>query len=323
MKSYVYEHWRPDKDVCFYVGKGSGNRAKFLSRKKNKHHWGIVQKLSGLGMCVEVRMVADGLSEIDAYALEEKRIAFWLAAGVRLANKAKGGRGGMSGVKRSLETRKKHSATAKMKGPSDAQKAANALLIKMNRSPEGRERTRQLHLGRKRPPETGIKIGARHKELWADPEYKARIMTAMDEGRPENISEETLAKMRAAKTPEIRAALSAIVKAKWEEPGERERRSAAMSISNTGRVVSEAARESGRKAMTPERSVAMVKATKEMIDDPVRGKAWREALAAGRPEKLSPSHCESLKRSWTPERKRRVSQKMKAFWVAKREMADA
>lgn len=25
---YVYEHWRPDKDVCFYVGKGSKGRAR-------------------------------------------------------------------------------------------------------------------------------------------------------------------------------------------------------------------------------------------------------------------------------------------------------
>ena len=24
---YVYEHWRPDKNVCFYVGKGKGKRA--------------------------------------------------------------------------------------------------------------------------------------------------------------------------------------------------------------------------------------------------------------------------------------------------------
>ena len=24
---YVYEHWRPDKDTCFWVGKGKGDRA--------------------------------------------------------------------------------------------------------------------------------------------------------------------------------------------------------------------------------------------------------------------------------------------------------
>ena len=24
---YVYEHWRPDHDECFYVGKGKGGRA--------------------------------------------------------------------------------------------------------------------------------------------------------------------------------------------------------------------------------------------------------------------------------------------------------
>ena len=31
---YVYEHWRPDKDVCFYVGKGKGGRAKMSEAAK-------------------------------------------------------------------------------------------------------------------------------------------------------------------------------------------------------------------------------------------------------------------------------------------------
>jgi hypothetical protein len=55
---YVYEHWRPDKDVCFYVGKGKDGRANVFSRK-NAHYNSIVAKLARLGMCVEVRLVAD------------------------------------------------------------------------------------------------------------------------------------------------------------------------------------------------------------------------------------------------------------------------
>lgn len=27
---YVYEHWRLDRDECFYVGKGTGKRAEAI-----------------------------------------------------------------------------------------------------------------------------------------------------------------------------------------------------------------------------------------------------------------------------------------------------
>lgn len=36
---YVYEHWRLDKDECFYVGKGRGNRA-YKMRDRNRFHTG-------------------------------------------------------------------------------------------------------------------------------------------------------------------------------------------------------------------------------------------------------------------------------------------
>ena len=34
---YVYEHWRPDRDECFYVGKGKGGRANVMYGR-NRHH---------------------------------------------------------------------------------------------------------------------------------------------------------------------------------------------------------------------------------------------------------------------------------------------
>lgn len=89
---YVYEHWRPDLDLPFYVGKGSGNRSN-PKIKRNSHHENVVTKLSAMGMCVEIRMVAFGLSEDDALALEIERISFWRARGVELANKTAGGDG--------------------------------------------------------------------------------------------------------------------------------------------------------------------------------------------------------------------------------------
>lgn len=101
---YVYEHWRPDKDVPFYVGKGHGPRANNLSHRK-KHHKNIQTKLARLGMCVEVRLVAEGLVEMVALALEVERIALWRAAGVKLTNITEEGKGTV-GVRHSPERRK-------------------------------------------------------------------------------------------------------------------------------------------------------------------------------------------------------------------------
>ncbi len=89
---YVYEHWRPDRDECFYVGKGMGGRANKM-RDRNLHHRAIAKKLSTMGMAVEVRMVATGLDEETAFEIEMERIAFWRAAGIDLANKTNGGEG--------------------------------------------------------------------------------------------------------------------------------------------------------------------------------------------------------------------------------------
>lgn len=91
-KFYVYEHWRPDKDVCFYVGKGSGRRAYTMGRR-NDRHVKIQAKLAKLGIAVEVRIIESSLSEEDAWELEIKRIALWSSQGHELANMSIGGEG--------------------------------------------------------------------------------------------------------------------------------------------------------------------------------------------------------------------------------------
>ena len=53
-KFYVYEHWRPDINMPFYVGKGSGNRAFRLKKNRNRHFRNIVSKLEKQGLCVEI-----------------------------------------------------------------------------------------------------------------------------------------------------------------------------------------------------------------------------------------------------------------------------
>lgn len=212
---YVYEHWRPDTGICFYVGKGQGRRAHYFHRKRNAHYMGIVAKLLDQGLQIEVHMVATDLSERAAYSFEKKRIAFWLAAGIKLANQSPGGRGGASGIKRSVESRAKQSATVsgrKLAGENLAR------LVAHNKSPEKREIVRLTHTGRKRPAETRSRIGAAHKILWSDPAYRAKQTASMQAGRPAQVSEETRAKMRVAKTPEARKKISDAVKRQWLNP---------------------------------------------------------------------------------------------------------
>lgn len=91
-KFYVYEHWRLDRDECFYVGKGHGKRA-YDMRHRNQHHKAIQSKVLRLGAAIEVRIVSFGLTEQEAFALEIERIEFWVTAGIDLANHTKGGNG--------------------------------------------------------------------------------------------------------------------------------------------------------------------------------------------------------------------------------------
>ena len=70
---YVYEHWRPDTNTCFYVGKGSNNRA-WNMKKRNPYHKSIQSKLISLGLSVDVRIVCKDLSENTAFLLERDRI---------------------------------------------------------------------------------------------------------------------------------------------------------------------------------------------------------------------------------------------------------
>jgi NADPH-dependent glutamate synthase beta subunit-like oxidoreductase len=73
--------------------------------ERNRHHKAIVAKLSRIGSALEVKMVAVGLSEADAFTLEIERISFWREAGVDLTNMTNGGEG-VSGLRHTEETKK-------------------------------------------------------------------------------------------------------------------------------------------------------------------------------------------------------------------------
>lgn len=91
-KFYVYEHWRTDRDECFYVGKGKGIRA-YKMNCRNRHHKAIQAKVSREGAAIEIKIVSSGLSEEEAFFIEMERIAFWRDKKVDLANLTSGGEG--------------------------------------------------------------------------------------------------------------------------------------------------------------------------------------------------------------------------------------
>jgi hypothetical protein len=143
---YVYEHWRPDRDVCFYVGKGKGPRARNFG-KRNPVYGTVIAELAALGMCVEVRMVASGLTEAEAFDVERARIKFWRSVGIELTNRTDGG-DGRSGFIRPLGIRLSEAAKIKV---SEARKG-------MKFSDEHCERLSRQKIGRPRKPFTEATI---------------------------------------------------------------------------------------------------------------------------------------------------------------------
>jgi hypothetical protein len=208
--AYVYEHWRPDKNLPFWVGKGTGKRSHVFRR--NKRYNCIVKHLYKLGLQVDVRIIVNKLTEDEAYLLEIGRIEFWKSQEIKLANQSTGGRGGTSGLKRTLKARLQQSAT--MTGRPLSEDHYQKLLAWV-RSPEGRACTSATHTGRKRPKITGKRISRGLKKAWEDPKHRENWLNRK---YPESITEETREKMKAAKTPEIRAHLSACTKKQWEDP---------------------------------------------------------------------------------------------------------
>lgn len=211
---YVYEHWRPDTNVCFYIGKGKGRRA-YRQTNRNRRWFAVVAKLHRLGLEVEVRIVIGNLTSEQAIRFEIDHIA--KARPHDLVNMTPGGEG-RAGYVVSLETRNK--IREKLKGRKlSAERCANIAAgltgrtmspeacanmsrarkgVKTGRplteaqrllldrrgkpiSPEGRLNMSRAQKGKKMGPPSALhraKIAAKTRAAWADPETRARFLAA-------------------------------------------------------------------------------------------------------------------------------------------------
>lgn len=162
---YVYEHWRSDTGLPFYVGKGTGARANDLHYNRNRYYRAVVDKLNRLGNFVEVVMVHKDLTEDAAFFEEEIRIDFLRGQGIKLTNLAKGGAGGHAGCRHSDEWKRRLSErmTVVMSDPERRRKQGDRrrgvkltqeqrLKYSGPKSHEHVEAMKRAAKGRKRPP---------------------------------------------------------------------------------------------------------------------------------------------------------------------------
>lgn len=228
---YVYEHWRPDTDACFYVGKGRGRRANEMYGR-NRYHLHVQNKLNRLGMCVEVRMFAEGLAEDDAFGLEIDRIAFWLSVGVPLANLTAGGEGGSNPSDETRALMRARKLGRKLTAEHRAKIAEKSRLT--NSDPVVRAKIRASSAVTNATSETKAKRSRHSKSMIRTAEHYAKVSAALTGRR---LSREHAAKSRVASV------------GRKQSPEEVEKRRAA----NVGRPRTDEQRQRMRDAQTPAR----------------------------------------------------------------------
>jgi len=193
---YVYHHIRKDTNEVFYVGKGKGSRA-HSKVSRNKHWHNINNKCGFL-----IDIIAEGLSEEEAFDLEKQEISRLLESGCELVNLTEGGEG-TSGRKYSPET---------------IEKIRLARLGKQH-SPEAIEKMRLAKLGKPNLALKGKPKAPEHVEK----------MAASKRGKPNPCTPEKAAAISKAKKgrPLSESHVEAL-KTRWQDPERREKHRQAM-----------------------------------------------------------------------------------------------
>lgn len=97
---YVYEHIRKDTGACFYIGKGTKLRHSSTAGR-SKHWHNITNKTE-----IKHNILADNLTEIEAFIFEIKMIESAKKAGIKLCNLTNGGEG-VAGYKHTPQAKKR------------------------------------------------------------------------------------------------------------------------------------------------------------------------------------------------------------------------
>jgi hypothetical protein len=147
---YTYAHYKKDNNSLFYIGKGSGNR--YLSKNRGQHWHNVVAK-HGL----DTQILAHWNKVEEAFEHEKLLISCFRELGHNLINQTDGGNG-ISGNKRSAETKEKLAAIQRGR----------------KHSAERIEQNRQLRLGNKQSEETKAK---RALKLFGNQNAKGHKMT--------------------------------------------------------------------------------------------------------------------------------------------------
>lgn len=253
-KFYVYEHWRPDRGECFYVGMGKGRRANVMG-KRNWMHVAVQKRLALLGLAVEVRIIKCELTREEAFILEMERIAFWKNDGADLCNLTAGGEGS-SDASESTRALMRAAKLGKVLTPAHRANIAAATKVALlrpetnaklraatkaaNNTPEAKERASKhfkalvrtaIHRARIAASKTGVKQTPEHRE-------KSRLASLGRKQRSEEIERRRVANTGKKRSPEF----CQMMRELQMRPDIRERAAARMRAMNADPVVREANR---------------------------------------------------------------------------------
>lgn len=225
----VYEHWRTDTNQCFYVGKGTTERA-LSTRQRNRIHCAIRDRLESSGLRVEIRIVSSRMTERAAHMLEIQLIRrygkIYDGTGT-LANFTNGGEG-LSGYSHPPEVRERirHKLIGQKRTPEQIERIRRSQIGKVasqelrqkrsvnamghphySKSPEGLERCGAANRGKKLSAERRALISSQLSERECKPETRKKHSERM-KGNKQFLGRKH--------SPETIARMSIANKAAWE-----------------------------------------------------------------------------------------------------------